>query len=323
MANNVQIAHRTLALFESEVKRDQGAAYRRNLRAVLPHIEDAYRDSEDPFRSHLGASQIGRECAREIWYGFRWAWRQRFSGQMIRLFNRGHLEEGRLIALLLTIGCPVYQQDENKRQYRISHSQGHFGGSGDGLAANIPDLSAGSMALTEFKTHSEDSFVDLAGPRDEWREHLADPSRSQFTGKGVRGAKFEHYVQTNIYMRKMGLAAGLYLAVNKNTDSIYGEIVPLNSELADQYLDRADKIIWMRDPPKKLSDSPGFYKCRYCGMREVCHLKAKPEQNCRTCAHGEPSQFSSDWRCGLLELTLEKSDQLKGCPRYELRKGMT
>ena len=41
---------------------------------------------------------------------------------MLRLFNRGHIEEARFIAMLLTIGMPVYQQDAEGKQFRI-----HFG----------------------------------------------------------------------------------------------------------------------------------------------------------------------------------------------------
>ena len=218
---NVILATHTVAKIDAMVKADQGSAFREWLGKVIGHIGDAYRTGNEGHRSHMGASLIGGECARAVWYNFRWATKSNFEGRLLRLFNRGHLEEARFIAMLLMIGCDIYQQDENGNQFRISHAEGHFGGSGDGVAVGIPDLPPGTAALTEFKTHNDKSFTELKA-------------------KGVRDAKFEHYVQMNVYMRKMGLAVALYLAVNKNTDELYGEIIPLDSAVADQFLDRGD-----------------------------------------------------------------------------------
>src|SRR3546814_7080313 len=57
-------------------------------------------------------------------------------------------------------------------------------------------------------------------------------------------AKPEHYTQMQLYMRKMGLTVALYVAVCKNTDDLYMEIIYLNPEYADQYLDRGDMLVW-------------------------------------------------------------------------------
>lgn len=297
---NVILATRTVARIDEMVKADQGSAFREWLGKVIGHIGDAYRTGNEGHRSHMGASLIGGECARAIWYNFRWATKSNFEGRLLRLFNRGHLEEARFIAMLLMIGCDIYQQDENGNQFRIAHAEGHFGGSGDGVAVGIPDLPPGTAALTEFKTHNDKSFTELKA-------------------KGVRDAKFEHYVQMNVYMRKMGLAVALYFAVNKNTDELYGEIIPLDSAVADQFLDRGDKIVWMSEPPNKLNESPGFFKCRWCDHRPVCHLKAAPDKNCRTCAYSEPVE-GAKWICRLYDQHIDKEVQLTGCKDYTLRK---
>lgn len=293
---NVILATHTIAKIDAMVKADQGSAFRGWLGKVIGHIGDAYRVGDEGHRSHMGASLIGGECARAIWYNFHWATRSNFEGRIIRLFNRGHLEEARFISMLLMIGCNIYQQDEKGNQFRISHAEGHFGGSGDGIAIGIPDLPPGTAALTEFKTHNDKSFAELKA-------------------KGVRDAKFEHYVQMNVYMRKMGLAAALYLAVNKNTDELYGEIILLDTSVADQFLDRGEKIVWMDEPPSKMNESPGFYKCRFCDHRPVCHLKAAPDKNCRTCAYSGPVK-NSKWVCRLHDQHIDKEVQLIGCKDY-------
>lgn len=320
----IYIASKTLIAIEASIYKDQGNEYRANLQRVLPHLGDAYRAEHDGHRSHMGASVIGQDCARHVWYNFRWVAKTQFSGRMLRLFNRGHLEEGRAIAALLTIGTQVYQQDENGKQFRVSDAGGHFGGSGDGVAINLPDLSPGQPALLEFKTHSEKYFNILAG--ENWKkyvEYLCNPGlpAEKFTGDGVRVAKFEHYVQANIYMRKMGLAVCLYVAVNKNDDAIYAEFIPLDTAVADQFIERGIKLVFLNDPPKKLNESPGFWKCRFCDHKGVCHLREKPDLNCRTCAYSDPRPDGT-WFCRLREVNLEKQTQLVGCAEYQVKKSI-
>lgn len=297
-----RVAVKTLEAIDKALEADQGARYREILGTVIPHIGDAFRGHQDPFRSHMGASLIGGECARAIWYGWRWVTKPKFPGRILRLFNRGHLEEARFISLLLMIGVQVYQQDAQGNQYRISHAEGHFGGSGDGVGIGIPDIDALTAALLEFKTHGDKSFKELVA-------------------KGVREAKREHYVQMQVYMRKMGLAVGLYGAVNKNDDALHLEIIVLDPDFADQYLERGLKLVLMDEPPDKLNQSPGFWKCRFCDHRPVCHLNAEPELNCRTCLYSRPIQ-EGQWVCLKYDQVIPKELALTGCKDYERHSGI-
>jgi hypothetical protein len=303
------LATKTLAAIEAAIVADQGAKFRGFEGLVFPHMGDAYRsEPEEGFRSHLGASLLGGKCARALWYGFRWYTKAKFGGRTLRLFNRGHLEEARFIAMLLTIGCTVYQQDANGNQFRISELGGHLGGSGDGVAIGVPDVPAGQPCLLEFKTHGDTSFKKLKK-------------------EGMRSAKFEHYVQMNAYMRKMGIPVGLYMAVNKNDDELYAEIVPMESALADEMLDRGRKVIMMREAPAKLNNSPGWFDCQWCDHKPVCHLSHPPERNCRTCKHSYAYEDGT-WRCQQptqpngdgANVLLDKVAQLAGCPDYEVQR---
>ena len=302
MKSTIRIAVKTLNKIENSIRADQGATYRRFLGEIIAKMQDAYNPNNEGHRSHMGASLIGQECARAIWYNFRWCTKSNFEGRMVRLFNRGHLEEARFIAMLLSIGCKIWHQDENGNQFRISDACGHFGGSGDGVAMGIPDLDANTPCLLEFKTHSEKSFKELEA-------------------KGVREAKWEHFVQMNVYMYKMGLAVALYMAVNKNTDALHAELITLNKEVAEQYIDRANKIVWLQQPPKKLSETSAFFKCRYCSHRDVCHLKKAPDLNCRTCEYCQPTE-QGGWFCNLHNANCSKELQLTGCHNYMRKKDL-
>lgn len=291
------LASKTIKAINDALEEDQGAGYRKWLGKVLPHIGDAYKEDSFPFRLHLGASGLGDDCARKIWYSFRWASLPRFDGRMLRLFNRGHLEEGRIIALLLMIGVKVYQQDENGKQFRISSAGGHVGGSGDGVAIGVPDLPNVPMLL-EFKTSSDKSFLDLQK-------------------NGVRSSKFIHYVQMQVYMVKMQLSYALYIAVNKNTDELYAEIILADYAMGEQFIERADKLAFMREEPNRISNSPGWFACRYCDYKSICHNDEAPHRNCRTCVNSFP-EYDGTWRCSLNpEIELSKDDQFKGCENWE------
>jgi hypothetical protein len=318
LLRTVVVANKTLDAIEDAIRADQGASFREWEGRMFPLAVDAFRGEEDGRRSHLGASILGGECARHIWYSFRWAHKASHDGRTLRLFNRGHLEEPRFLAMLAMIGCELWWQTDDGKQFRVSWAEDHAGGSGDGVGRGIPDLDPSVAAVLEFKTHGEKSFIELAGKLQEWRAYRADPVRGQFPGSGVRVAKFEHFVQMQLYMRKMGIAAALYLAVCKNTDDLYGEVITLDAEFADQFLDRGEKLVWMQQPPPRISESPGFWKCRFCDDRPVCHLRKEPDLNCRTCRHAEPGRGGS-WHCQHPQhkALLSKELQASGCTDYQ------
>lgn len=296
------IARKTLEAIDNAIAADGGARWRGLLRATMRDLDDAYRDKQENFRSHLGASLAGRECARELWYNFRWTSKASFGPRMLRLFNRGHLEEGRFAALLQLIGMEVAQYDETGKQYRISGAEGHYGGSGDGVALNCPDL-PGERILTEFKTHNDKSFAKLIK-------------------EGVRKAKPEHWAQCQQYMRKFGIRYTLYGAVNKNDDALHMEIIVLDEAAADLYIERAEKIVWLKEPPPKIGNPPsvGNFACRFCDYRPVCHLEEEPSRNCRTCAHASPCE-NKQWHCSHWNNHIPKDFMEQGCDQWTKHPG--
>lgn len=312
------IAHATLKAIEDAINVDGGARFRTLLRPLMPLAEDAYRGEDSPFRKHLGASLIGRECAREAWYGFRWASKPSFPARILRLFNRGHLEEPRMVALMQLIGCTVWQFDAEGKQYKIADHNGHFGGSIDCALQGIPEFPLPTPILGEFKTHGDKSFVKLAGKN--WRAHRSNPTKQPFDGEGVRKTKFEHYVQMQLYMGKMGLPWALYLAVNKNDDELYAELVEYDLAICEAFTRRAADVIRAIDPPAKISNDPAWFTCKMCNRNDICHRKATPARNCRTCFHSSPGQ-NGDWICDhdeQIATTLDEAAQLRGCNLYEL-----
>lgn len=307
----VWLATKTLQRINESIAVDGGNAFRRNLGLVMPHLGDAYDDKSDDVRSHLGASVIGNACARAVAFGWRWATKKAPRGRkgepkvdahsrMLRLWNRGHLEEGRFIAMLLTAGVGVYQQDANGKQFRISDLGGHYGGSGDGMLYGVPDLPNGVWCLNECKTHSDDSF-------------------SKLKKEGVQKSKPEHYIQMQTYLSKFGLLYALYMAVNKNDDELYAEIVQFDGAVDAQFTERAKLIVFGDKLPERMRGaSPGFFQCKYmCDHVGVCFGPEKPVISCRSCQHGF-AMPDGTWQCAKHTVTLTKAHQIAACGDYKL-----
>lgn len=249
------------------------------------------------FRRHLGGSIIGRDCARQIWYGFRWARRSRFPARVLRLFQRGQEEEEKIVKWLRQSGIHVLDTDpETGKQFRIEDHEGHFGGSLDAKIHDPPEF-PGIWVLGEFKTHNEKSF-------------------KRVKKDGVKEAKFEHFVQMQIYMHYEQLPAALYFAINKNDDDLFVPTVEYDPSVAERYIERAGKIIYAEFPPPRISDSPGWYQCKWCDFQRICHYDAPKEKNCRTCINSKPID-NGQWLCRRYDYVLSEQEQRIGCLSHQ------
>lgn len=307
-------------------------------------------ESTNEPRFHLGASQIGDECARARWYGFRWASQVTFEGRILRLFDRGHKEERRFIEWLELVGAEIrptaqqllwhaqsheyiarewdyaanasqawYENDlvdvtmipwhhecakrqgVKVRQWGFVSDDGHFAGSGDGKGRHIPgqDLFVpfDEWILIECKTHNDRSFALIIE-------------------KGVQKGKPEHYEQVQHYMSRMGLRLVLYMAVNKNTEHMHLEFIRLDPAHAPSKEHHIREAIYSPKPPKRISASPSWFKCKMCDHRRTCQFGDAMKKNCRTCVHASPVD-NGEWRCHRWGAIIPKQAQLEGCDEWK------
>jgi hypothetical protein len=257
-------------------------------------------------RAHLGASGIGEDCSRKLWYSFRWAFRENFKDEknharVMRLFNRGHREEPRMIELLQGIGAQVWTHDANGEQFKITKSaNGHFGGSIDGIARLPPQYGIEEPVLLEFKTNGTGAGFQA----------LVD--------NGMRIAKPVHYAQVCVYGSDVqyNLRYCLYMNTNKNDDSLHIELVELNHELGHTLRKKAEMIVSSQKPPNRISENATRVPCVYCAAREICHKGALPERNCRSCKNSEPVA-DGQWKCHVHNATIPSDVIPHACPQYE------
>ena len=262
-------------------------------------------------RMHLGASKIGKECVRALWYDFRWASNVKKPNRLLRLFNRGHKEEANFEQLLKDAGCTVYTTDATTgEQFNFSDLDGHFGGSLDGIITGVPDM-PNEWMLLEMKTSADKYFKLLYGFCSKIKKYLASK------GFGIFKVWSDHYYQMQMYMHKKGLKWALYCSVNKNDDTLYFELVPYDPSLFPQLEDKARVAIYSEEPPPKITKNPSSYKCVMCDHKGICQLNETIAQNCRTCMNIIMLP-EGKWKCGLTNELKDKKGLLNGCEQYEL-----
>ena len=258
------------------------------------------RDAGDWRRDHLGASVLGHRCDRYLWLSFRWALDPKHPGKLLKLFERGNREEIWITRDLRRAGFKIRAMDSDGKQYLVDNGP-HLGGSVDGLITGLPD-DPDETHILEIKTANRKSFTRL-------RE------------KGVKSAQPRHAAQMQLYMLGLDIKNSLYVAICKDTDEIHAERVIFDEKKAVALRDKGVSIVEAVEPPDKLDKD--FPPCvltskdgtRYpCDYFELCHGKAMPERNCRTCVGSTPTQEGT-WHCSLpsMDTDLSPVEQREGC----------
>jgi len=258
-------------------------------KTTLQAIEELSEKQE--LRPYLGASALGHSCERFLWYAFRWCYEEEISARIMRLFNRGHREEPEIVKTLAKVGITCYD-DQAEVIFCHGHAKGHCDGKSIGIieAPKTPHLN-------EYKTMSDKYFKDVCKV-------------------GVKASKPVYYAQMQIYMKYLKLTRALFIAVNKNDDSMYIERVHYDAEAAKELERKAENIVLSEEPPKK-KFKPTWYACKFCSAKSICHGGGKIHKSCRTCVNCD-IEPNGKWRCSALDLELSTSQQRLGCKKYEI-----
>lgn len=305
----------------------------------------------DGHRSHLGASLIGHNCNRYLWYVFRWVQAETFEPRMLRLFNRGHREEAAFISLLENAGFKVdYENREGFAYHMESDSYCILaeGDIGDGLAERVTEYDSNysmhvarakadglefpQFRISDCKGHfggSLDGIIQLPESYGidkkflcEFKTNGTGSAFNSLKASGVKMEKPQHWAQQCVYGYKKELSHSLYMNVNKNDDSLHIEFVELDANYGKQLIQKAEAIIFSQTPPNKYSLNPTIRECVYCNKKDICHNEKPAEVNCRSCKHAMPVD-NAEWACGFYGNSIIPKDFIKqGCPNWvDITKG--
>lgn len=238
---------------------------------IITDIE-AIPTREDKERDYIGASSIGHECSRFLWLQFhRYIWPEKFSPRMLRLFQRGKDEEFKFEVMLKCIGFEVIQDCQDQKGFAVGFFKGH----GDGIVQKD-----GIKYAAEYKTHNKKSFDTLA------------------VG-ALSSSHPKHYAQGITYADKFGCDAVLYLAVCKDDDRLFCDVIPANHAQAETYQAKADFIATSDKPPERIASKPTDFRCKFCSAHAVCWGMEMPRVDCRNCTSVNKDQVAGVFGCDL------------------------
>ena len=255
--------------------------------------------NEQEFRKHIGASVIGRECDRQLWYSFRWVQLPAVTSRIGRLFKRGHREEDVMLDTLEAAGFTLWRHAQNNpnEQIRAKGMPPHTGGSLDAVMALPYELAQlyGNHVPVECKTHAAKYF-------------------NQLVKHGVVAKHYTHWAQGNIYATSFGMTHFLYMAECKDDDRLYFEFCKAEPAIAAIHKEKARRIS-MSNVAHAVDKAPSF-RCRMCEYQEICK-EGKPASaiNCRSCGYST-AEADGTFKCHVKQLTIDDDLMRTGCNNW-------
>jgi len=263
-------------------------------------------------RPYLGYSGLAHPCKRYLWLGFRWTFKKVITQRLKRIFERGDLEEARIIRDLKAIGCEVYRVDEEGNHVEIfgtigeeqeeiiglaSHIKGHI----DGRILGLPGAEK-TEHLAEFKTMKSSKWKELykAGANQE----------------AIKKVFPVYYGQLNSYMGKLKIDRAFFVATNKDTEERHYIRVHFDKDEFEHLESVGMDILTSTIPPKRIGNATWF-ECKWCDAKAVCQSDAMPLKNCRSCVRG-CIEDEGKWTCEMNGKELSLKDQEKGCSRWDM-----
>lgn len=216
------------------------------------------KHAQQPIRQYLGASRLGIACERALQYEYAQApvdLGRETQGQMLRIFERGHIMEECMVQWLCAAGFDLRTRKLNGEQFGFSVIDGRLQGHVDGVIVAGPEGFA-YPALWENKCLGNKS----------WRE---------LEKKRLAVAKPVYAAQVALYQAYLELHEhpALFTALNADTMEIYTELVPFDASLAQRMSDRAVKVISATEAgellPRSFAD-PTHFECKFCPYAKRC-----------------------------------------------------
>lgn len=200
-------------------------------------------------RGYIGASQIGSDCQRAIWYTYKGYDKLVFNPRTKINYEIGKNLERFFMGCLAECGLNI-ECAEEKNDYlfvqdkAIPIFQGHLDG--------ILTMPNGEKCVVEFKTCKNTSFI-------------------KFKKLGLRKWSIPYYSQIQSYMGMSGISMGVLLAINKDTSELHHEYISFNSAFYEGLCLRAETLSHADEAPERINKNPCFYLCSTCPYKKVCH----------------------------------------------------
>lgn len=227
------------------------------LRAMYAAIEQAQKPQK---RDYLGASLIGNDCPRQIWYEHNGFPKPAFEAETLMNFEDGHRTEALTAQRLRMVpGVELVTHNDKGEQIGFSALGGKFRGHCDGRIIGLIQAPK-APHIWEHKAPGQKKFDEFVKAKQTYGEKnaLKNWNENYF----VQAQLYMHFLQCDRHYLTVGLAGG------RKYQSARTEYQP---EIAARYIERAEKIINATQPPPRINDKPDFFICRFCAFKDTCH----------------------------------------------------
>lgn len=220
----------------------------------------------EPIRNYLGASQLGHECARYLYYDFlgdvpitQKGWQdfwdenvdEPFDGRTLRIFEVGHKFEDLMSGWITAAGFDLITRNSQGNQFGVR--DGDIAGHIDGEIIFGP--------------------IDLPYPLIWDGKTMKAKKWNEFVKHGLKKSFPVYYTQMNVYCYYRRRSHFILTAINKDTEQLHHEMLPYDPYHTEDMIRRGHWIIESvkrREVPERCARTKDFYICRFCRYADFC-----------------------------------------------------
>jgi hypothetical protein len=215
-------------------------------------------------RSYLGASRLGEECARKLQYEFMGVPKDyHFSGETLRIFERGHAGEAAMAKRLRLAGFEIVTETQRGGQLGFETAGGRIKGHCDGIITAAPaGFQLAVPTIWEHKVLGNKAWNAV-------KKHGVRKEKPVYAGQI---ATYQPYLEGK-YGLPLTQNPALFTAENADNGQLYAELVPFDPKLAQECTDRGVQVLQAVEAgetlPRPYPDAD-FFRCKWCDFRERC-----------------------------------------------------
>lgn len=202
-------------------------------------LEENYVPRETS-RDYIGASSIGSECLRQIWYECKGYEGEALSPKIKRTFAIGKQLESLILDELEQAGMYIVRDWWELVDEDLPYFRGHV------------DAIADNDTIIEIKT-------------------AKDSSHKLFVKNGLLRWQPKYYAQVQAYMGMSGIEKAIVIVLNKDSSELWDEEIKLDSNYYEGLRFKAEVIYESTKEPVRINNSPAFYMCKICKFKKICH----------------------------------------------------
>lgn len=218
---------------------------------ILDEIDKVILSEKRLHRKYIGASSIGSECDRKLWYRFK-GYPEELSALALRRFEDGFSVEDRIINWIKQIdGIQLWDKDENGEQYGFSALDGRFKGHYDGVIKMD-----GTTYMLEIKASTK--LPELVKLKEKFPEDMV-----------LKEWNFEYYAQAMVYCHYANIKNHMLICADAGGRKLETIITPSNNTFAEALTVKAERIADSVFPPEK-NGTKNFWKCKMCPFYKEC-----------------------------------------------------